>query len=109
MYKIRLTLKGGNTLMTRCYSDESYAQYLFDQWGFGTNPNVEQVELIDGDFDFVLGTKYNMAIKKHYTVTCKGTTHCYFDLAEALDDKLNLECFFGVGAVQFKTVNGEEV
>lgn len=109
MYKIRLTKKGGNVLMTRCFSDESYAQYLFDQWGFGTNPDVEQVELIDGDFDFVIGTKYNMAIKKHYTVTCKGTTHSYFDLAAALDDKFNLECFFGANEVQFKTVNGEEV
>ena len=108
MYKIRLTKKGGNVLMTRCFSDEAYAQYLFDQWGFGTNPDVEQVELIDGDFDFVLGTKYNMAIKKHYTVTCKGTTHTYFDLAEALDDKLNLEYFFGVGEVQFKAVNDGE-
>jgi hypothetical protein len=66
------------------------------------------VELIDDDFDFVLGTKYNMAIKKHYTVTCRGTTHTYFDLAEALDDKLNLECFFGVGEVQFKAVNDGE-
>ena len=108
MYKIRLTKKGGNVLMTRCFSDEAYAQYLFDQWGFGTNPDVEQVELIDGDFDFVIGIKYNMAIKKHYTVTCKGTTHVYFDLAEALDDKLNLECFFGVKEVQFKTHNGAE-
>ena len=108
MYAIRLTLKGGNVLMTRRYDNESYAQYLFDQWGFGTNPNVEMVELIDGDFDFVLGTKYNMAIKKHYTVTCRGTTHTYFDLAEALDDKLNLECFFGVGEVQFKAVNDGE-
>jgi hypothetical protein len=94
--------------MTRCFSDEAYAQYLFDQWGFGTNPEVEQVELIDGDFDFVICTKYNMAIKKHYTVTCRGTTHTYFDLAEALDDKLNLECFFGVGEVQFKAVNDGE-
>lgn len=108
MYKIRLTKKGGNVLMTRCFSDEAYAQYLFDQWGFGTNPDVEQVDLIDGDFDFVIGTKYNMAIKKHYTVTCKGTTHVYFDLAEALDDKLNLECFFGVKEVQLKTINGAE-
>ena len=108
MYKIRLTKKGGNVLMTRCFSDEAYAQYLFDQWGFGTNPDVEQVELIDGDFDFVLGTKYNMAIKKHYTVTCRGTTHVYFDLAEALEDKLNLECFFGVNEVQFKTHNEGE-
>ena len=47
MYAIRLTLKGGNVLMTRRYENESYAQYLFDQWGFGTNPNVEQVELIE--------------------------------------------------------------
>ena len=108
MYKIRLTKKGGNVLMTRCFSDEAYAQYLFDQWGFGTNPDVEQVELIDGNFDFVLGTKYNMAIKKHYTVTCRGTTHVYFDLAEALEDKLNLECFFGVNEVQFKTHNEGE-
>ena len=108
MYKIRLTKKGGNVLMTRCFSDEAYAQYLFDQWGFGTNPDVEQVEMIYRDFDFVLGTKYNMAIKKHYTVTCKGTTHVYFDLAEALEDKLNLECFFGVKEVQFKTHNEGE-
>lgn len=108
MYKIRLTAKGGNTLMTRCFDDEAYAQYLFDQWGFGTNPNVEQVDLIDGDFDFVIGTKYNMAIKKHYTVTCKGTTHTYFDLAEALDDKLNLECFFGAKEVELKIHNGGE-
>jgi hypothetical protein len=107
MYKIKLTLKGGNTLMTCCYSDETYAQYLFDQWGFGTNPKVERIDLIDGDFDFVIGTKYNMAIVKHYTVTCKGVTHTYFDVAEALDDKLNLECFFGVNEVQFKVINGE--
>ena len=108
MLLVRFTLKGGQCLMTRRYSVEAEAWDAFNRYGW-INPAVEQVEIIDGDFDFVLATKYNMAIKKHYTVTCKGTTHSYFDLAAALDDKFNLECFFGANEVQFKTVNGEEV
>lgn len=78
MYAIKFTLKGGKVLMTQRYDNENYAQYLFDQWGFGTNPNVEMVELIDGDFDFVLGTKYNMAIKKTLYRDLQGNDSCIF-------------------------------
>ena len=108
MLAVRFTLKGGNCLMTRRYDSDIAAWDAYNRYGW-VNPEVEQVEILDCDFDFVLAVKYNMRIKKHYTVTCKGTTHTYFDLAEALEDQRNLECFFGVREVQFKTVNGEEV
>lgn len=107
MTKVRFTLKGGECLMTIQYSSELDAWDAFNRYGW-VNPEVEQVDILDGDFDFVFATRYNLKIKKHYTVSCRGTTHTYFDLAAALDDKLNLECFFGAQEVTFKTFNGEE-
>ena len=106
MLKIRYTLKGGKLLMTRTFDDERYATYLFDQFSrWNENPELEQIDLMDADFDFVISTKYNMKVKRHYTVTCKGNTQVFFDYPTAREVWEALENFFGRDTATLKTIN----
>lgn len=105
MYKVKVYYRGNTTQTFYCNTELSALEIYGDD-KYYSNHLWEKVELLDGDFDFVITHRFNLKVVRHYIVTCKDTSHIYFDYCEAKDTQLNLQVFFGREAVKLTTVNG---